>query len=153
MKILVVAVLALAAILPALAHTVSVTLLHARAATDAAISYTGACKEGTYELRLSHQRDQVHLNLDAGAIVTLNLSDAPFGKTFVHEPLVGTFVFACLRDELQVAFYGFDVREGQAKPVSYGFTVGFKGDIRADHGLKGEQLDVVAGHYIAKAQH
>lgn len=135
------------------AEPVSITLVHARAATEAATTHTGRCKDSSYEMRITYQPKKLQITLDTGSPVTVDLTQAPLGNAILQKPLAGTFTFACLRDVLQVVYYGFDVSEGaQPRPVSYLLELNLKGAVINDNGLRDEAIEVVAGHFISKAK-
>lgn len=124
-------------------------------AANQSISYSGECKNGKYEMRISMPEKRVEFFLGDARKLT-DVTKTRFGQTFVTSPLAGTFTFACSGNTLYATFWGIDIpTSGPPKSVTYRFALQFDGSVDEDWGIRDiDQSQVVrmlTGQYIHRS--
>ena len=121
---------------------------HAIPATAQTASYSARCARTGYEIRISKQDSTVQLVIrDAaglpGQARSFDMSDTPFGRTFLRNNLYGGFSMGCGKGVV-VDFMGVELRrEAQPKVVRYQIAFDDRGNVLLDRGLTEEEPDEI----------
>lgn len=123
----------------------------AKVATNHITAESATCLGRSYTLRINREQKRIVLLRNETDELS-DVSDTPFGKTFLTKSLYGKFFFNC-PTEVGITFFGFEVqRSGPPKPVEYILIVKENGEILLDSGLLEESYETINRHLLLTPQ-
>jgi hypothetical protein len=122
-------------------------------ATHQTMTYEATCPSGKYSLRFNQSEKRLEFNFEGRIRTTVDLSNTPFGVTFLGKALQGKFYSTCPKDGIRVYFNGIEPKEGaKLHTVKYRVTIRNDGVIEREDALEEESAQSINFWFLHNAQ-